>query len=277
MKQEFKRGYDITETIIREKGSQGWHRLFEPSDFFVKYSHYLSCHIVGGENNSESRGWIGFVESRLRRFIPLMESLPVKMPIQLYPVTCKTQKSSYSVCYFIGFNFDLDIVKNLPNKDIHIDECVYRFQYVFCLLSSLFVCCHPRILFTNSQSFVVFYALYYFDLIIIVSLLCTRVRENLFDPDRGYRGTHFEGMDFFVEHIPWKKLPKEVFEPIGGRDVAKLMRQSTYGLLHNSGRKRRDSLSSPLPTSSEIVSNGMTSGAMIMMISFCFVCLLLCE
>jgi len=168
---------------------------------------------VGSGNNSESRGWIGFVESRLRRFIPLMESLPVKMPIQLYPVTCKTQKSSYSVCYFIGFNFDLDAIKNLPNKDIHIDECVYRFQ------------------------------------------------ENLFDPDRGYRGNHFEGMDFFVEHIPWKKLPKEVFEPIGGRDAAKAMRQSTYGMVHNSGRKRRNSLSSPPPAASEIVNNGLTAGA----------------
>lgn len=126
MKQEFKRGYEITEMIIREKG--GWHKLFEPSDFFVKYSHYLQCHIVGNGENLESRSWIGFVESRLRRLIPYLEPLPLKRPIQLYPVMSKTQKSSYSFCYFIGFNLDSEAISEMADKNIHINESVYRFQ-----------------------------------------------------------------------------------------------------------------------------------------------------
>lgn len=130
MKQEFKRGYDVTESIIREKGSKGWQRLFEPSDFFVQYSHYLACHIIGNGENAESRSWIGFVESRLRRFVPYLESLPLKTPIQLYPVMSRTQKSEYAVCYFIGFNFDLAIINELADRNIHIDDCVYRFQCV---------------------------------------------------------------------------------------------------------------------------------------------------
>ena len=128
MKQEFKRGYELTQVIIREKGGEGWHRLFEPSDFFVKYSHYLQCHIVGNGENPESRSWIGFVESRLRRFIPFLETLPLKMPIQLHPVMSKTQKSNFSVCYFIGFNLDMEAIAAMPDKNIRINDCVYRFQ-----------------------------------------------------------------------------------------------------------------------------------------------------
>lgn len=33
-----------------------------------------------------------------------------------------------------------------------------------------------------------------------------------------------EGLDFFVEHMTWKRLPKEVFEPLGGLAAAKALR-----------------------------------------------------
>jgi hypothetical protein len=50
-------------------------------------------------------------------------------------------------------------------------------------------------------------------------------REALLDPERGFQGTRVEGLDFFVEHTSWKRLPKEVFEPLGGYEAAKLLRQ----------------------------------------------------
>lgn len=81
-------------------------------------------------------------------------------------------------------------------------------------------------------------------------------RENLFDPERGYRGVRFEGIDFFVEHLPWKKLPKEVFEPLGGRDAAKAMRQALLGTATGTGgssRKRKNSFSKSDPPSSSVV------------------------
>jgi hypothetical protein len=47
----------------------------------------------------------------------------------------------------------------------------------------------------------------------------------LYDPDRGYRGPREEyGMEFIVEHYTWRRLPKSVFDIIGGRDVAKTRR-----------------------------------------------------
>ena len=45
------------------------------------------------------------------------------------------------------------------------------------------------------------------------------------DPDRGYKGERVEGLDFYVEHLTWKKLPKEVFEVYGGFEMAKEMRE----------------------------------------------------
>ena len=51
------------------------------------------------------------------------------------------------------------------------------------------------------------------------------LRESLLDPDRGYKGERVEGLDFFVEHLTWKKLPKEVFECYGGYEQAKQMRE----------------------------------------------------
>eukprot|EP01038_Epipyxis_sp_PR26KG_P008921 gene8921-12031_t len=172
MKQEFKRGYEIMKQILEDKGKD-WSRIFDVSDFFLKYSHYLICHIIGTGNDAESRSWIGYVESRLRRFIPALERLPLKRPIQLYPVTSKTQKSENSICYFIGFDLDLELISKMMDKNIHIDDCAGRFQDM--------------------------------------------LKEQ-------YNDIRKEGLDFFVEHHTWKKLPKEVFEIYGGKEAAKLKR-----------------------------------------------------
>jgi hypothetical protein len=45
------------------------------------------------------------------------------------------------------------------------------------------------------------------------------------DPEKGYKGPKKEGLDFFVEHVMWKQLPKELFEVFGGREMAKIRRQ----------------------------------------------------
>ena len=50
-------------------------------------------------------------------------------------------------------------------------------------------------------------------------------RESLLDPDKGYQGERAEGLDFYVEHLSWKKLPKEVFEIYGGFEAAKALRE----------------------------------------------------
>lgn len=60
---------------------------------------------------------------------------------------------------------------------------------------------------------------------IALLLYCSHYRESLLDPERGYKGERVEGLDFYVEHLTWKKLPKEVFEVYGGYEEAKKMRE----------------------------------------------------
>lgn len=83
MKREFSRGYQVVNDIVKlqkqciksspdvdllELGDN-WSPLFEFTDFFIKYNHYLCCHIIGNESSSDSKAWKGFVESRIAGLI----------------------------------------------------------------------------------------------------------------------------------------------------------------------------------------------------------------
>lgn len=128
MCQEFRRGNKVLKQIVKDGGTE-WGRLFEPSDFFIRYKHYLCCHIIGSGDDDESRSWIGFVESRIRHLSSPMYlgSLPIKRPIHLYPVVSRTIKSSKSVCYFFGFNVD-DSKLGRSHKELYLDDCISRFK-----------------------------------------------------------------------------------------------------------------------------------------------------
>lgn len=43
------------------------------------------------------------------------------------------------------------------------------------------------------------------------------------DPEKGFKGSK-DGLEFYVEHHPWKRLPAEVFATQGGKDAAKEQR-----------------------------------------------------
>jgi poly(A) polymerase len=106
---EFKRGRDTVKSIL-EQGGKYWDRLFEPSDFFVKYSQYISCNIITGGDDEISRGWIGFVESRLRKLPSYLDDdqaaqgMPKLSSLHLYPVCFRLKNSPNVSSYFIGFN-----------------------------------------------------------------------------------------------------------------------------------------------------------------------------
>ncbi len=133
MQEELIRANGIVRNIIAERETAvggnfviDWARLFEPSDFFLRYSHYLACNIVGTGEDYESRSWIGFVESRILGFSRYLERLPLKYPIHFYPTRSKTEKSANSVCYFFGFDVDVKLVPK--GEGIHIDHCALQFQ-----------------------------------------------------------------------------------------------------------------------------------------------------
>eukprot|EP00605_Chrysophyceae_sp_TOSAG23-4_P001204 GSChrysophyteH1.ASY1.ANO1.1313.1 assembled CDS len=182
MEREFQLGWDVCRDIV--KGNATWDKLFEPSDFFIRYNHYLSLNIVGTGDNLESRSWMGFVESYIRGFPQYLRVLPVENPIHLYPVQSKTAKSANSVCYFVGFNVDRTRFK--PDKPLNIEAAASRFQ------------------------------------------------DFLVNRYEGRNGALAPGLDFFVDYHAWKKLPKGVFDPLGGRDAAKEKRKlAKYGKYAN--------------------------------------------
>jgi poly(A) polymerase len=178
MKREMVRAHDIIKEIIVNRG-ENWSRLFEKSDFFLQYSHYLCCNIIGVGEDIESSSWIGFVESRIRRLPGFLDNLPIQQPVHFFPVKSKTEKSLNSICYFIGFDFDPELLV-LGDKDISdpYNQTMYRFE------------------------------------------------SQLNDPERGYTGPRVEGLDFYVEFLKWKQLPKVLFEPYGGFETAKEMRNN---------------------------------------------------
>lgn len=184
--QEMRLAKKVLGTIIAE-GGKDWDRLFEPSDFFIKYSHYLCCHIVGIDDDVHSRDWIGFVESRIRTLPQFLEGtrnsrLPLTFPIHLYPVKYPTQRSKYSICYFIGFDIDAKLLAKSVDRSVYLSERIDSF--------------------TNTRLYDPVYG---------------------FKGDRKEGCDFF--VEHFSWVKGGKMLPKAVFESIGGIDEAKRRRK----------------------------------------------------
>jgi poly(A) polymerase len=144
--EEFCRGHNIVDRLYRDYQRGGvlddadlssgeiWRELFEPSDFFIGYPHYLSLCIVG-PTQQDAQSWAGFVESRMRKLVSDMmgRSLPLSK-VQLWPKkfdACVAERSALlthaqranSITYFIGFRVDtlrmrgnqLDVERQLTN------------------------------------------------------------------------------------------------------------------------------------------------------------------
>jgi len=120
-------GYECVQTIVRSNG-KGWEKLFSPSDFFVRYDHYLCCNIIAKKNHDEARSWVGFVESRIRRLPEYLSELPSPV-VHFYPVKFPTSKSELSHCYFIGFDVDLSRFKGTEDRSLYIDRFIDDFRY----------------------------------------------------------------------------------------------------------------------------------------------------
>jgi len=146
MHEEFCRGHAIVDKLYKDHqrgnvldeemvaSGEIWRDLFEPSDFFIGYPHYLSLCVVG-PTQQDAQAWAGFVESRLKRLVSDMlgRSLPMSK-IQLWPKkfdACVADRGALlthaqrtnSITYFIGFRADtlrmrgnqLDVERQLVN------------------------------------------------------------------------------------------------------------------------------------------------------------------
>lgn len=66
IEEEIKQGLRITEDIILNK--EKWEKLFEPSQFFLKYKHFIML-LVSANTAEDHLGWCGLVESKIRLLI----------------------------------------------------------------------------------------------------------------------------------------------------------------------------------------------------------------
>lgn len=68
----------------------------------------------------------------------------------------------------------------------------------------------------------------------------------MWDPDRGHnKGQRIEGLDFYVDHLTWKKLPKKVFDIYGGYERAKELRKEM-------GYRQKNTLADPVTSSANV-------------------------
>merc|ERR1711871_392126 len=122
MRGEFNRGYEVLRNVFVDNPTEPLDKLFEPSDFFIKYNHYLRCNLIGisdlEDDDEVSRGWISYCESRLRHLLTYIGSLPIR-PIHFYPVKSKAKSS---LCYFIGFN------AINTDREIRFDRVIGQFR-----------------------------------------------------------------------------------------------------------------------------------------------------
>lgn len=166
-----------------EKVEVDWAQLFEPSDFFLRYAHYLQCNIIGTGDDADTRAWFGIIESRIRGFASSLRDyhgMPLRLPVHLHPAQLATDRSAKACCYFIGFDIDMaEVEKNPDNRELRFDERGAEFL------------------------------------------------ENLRRVP-AFQGR--QGLDFVVEHFPWRRLPPAVFMSIGGREVAKAKRAKLFGV-----------------------------------------------
>ncbi|GAY49066.1 hypothetical protein CUMW_116440 [Citrus unshiu] len=102
MQAEFQRAKELCEEI--EAGKRTWITLFEPYHFFGSFKNYLQIHIAA-KSAGDFRQWKGWVESRLRQLIHMIErDMGGVLQCRLYPgdFSENSVKSSSQCYYFMG-------------------------------------------------------------------------------------------------------------------------------------------------------------------------------
>jgi poly(A) polymerase len=96
MKAEFTRGDEIMNKI--EAGQEAWPKLFDKTDFFWRYKHFLRVE-ASAETQEDHHAWAGLVEGRaLRYLVQGLERCPE------ISVACPFPKG-YDVCGWDGMSY----------------------------------------------------------------------------------------------------------------------------------------------------------------------------
>ncbi|XP_059174336.1 poly(A) polymerase type 3-like [Physella acuta] len=116
---EFSEGLNVVTHIY--EGREEWSRLFERSDFFHKYKHYIVVK-ASAEEEDHYLEWKGYVESKIRLLVGNLERNPnIKlahiMPTSYGPIN--ESEGQYMCKWFIGLVFGL--VNQGPQPGANVD------------------------------------------------------------------------------------------------------------------------------------------------------------
>ncbi|XP_074541935.1 poly(A) polymerase type 3-like [Halichoeres trimaculatus] len=111
MKEEFQRGYEITENI--QKKTENWSKLFEASDFSEKYKHYIMLQL-SSPTEEEQREWTSLFESKIRHLVGTLEKNQhfsrVHLKTQAFPAPQK-EDGKVTTCWLMGLVLNMDEFK----------------------------------------------------------------------------------------------------------------------------------------------------------------------
>jgi hypothetical protein len=196
MKEEFARASEIFKHS-GENTSKEWDKLFEPSEFYLKYDHYLRCNIVGPNGDANAQSWIGYAESRIRHIPRLISRGQIKTFKKIHLFPAKHSTSSGSVCYFLGLSFG----DGFKGKELRLDG-LDEFRLVLLPSTPYMYLCACNL----NLSFIL-------------------RKETI----QKFTGTFTSELDLCFEHLKWKQLPAELFESMGGHKEAKKLRDTIRG------------------------------------------------
>ncbi|GMF17773.1 unnamed protein product [Phytophthora lilii] len=97
-----------------------WDKLFQPSNFFIRYSSYMVFNFQA-DSESSMHKWGKFVQSRLRK---LVDNLHHMSPVsrvhafpRYFPHTCDAERQGPGSCMFIGIEFHYRRHQTIQPKD----------------------------------------------------------------------------------------------------------------------------------------------------------------
>jgi len=125
LKEEFERGLEIATNV--EDGEADWHALFEPDDFFAKYTRYVLIE-ANALTEDDHRRWEGTIESKVRHLMKKLEVLPHIVVVHPYPKPVLSAYSGHGVwssSFYLGISERYD--PNVAEPTVHFGPAVREF------------------------------------------------------------------------------------------------------------------------------------------------------
>ncbi|XP_071963960.1 poly(A) polymerase beta-like [Antedon mediterranea] len=125
MEQELKKSLEITEEIVKNKVS--WEKLFEPTNFFHQYKHYIVLSASAGSEKDHLK-WVGLVESKIRILIGNLERNPVIKLAHVNPKSYVPQNTDEKSDLFVSMWFiGLEFAQIDPSTNVNLTFDIQNF------------------------------------------------------------------------------------------------------------------------------------------------------